>query len=460
MLAHFISFLVLFAPVAGSRHATAPIPSGPRPSSSTMRLMTTETTTAAEPCCSYDQSAPLAENFYLYWSVLSTDRVRFAMQFDDETRSAAIGFSNTEYMIGSTAVVGSCVGGELAINSYNINGKELDEVVETTTDLGSPFCEVDDSGKVFIHFSVPVETKDYVVALDGGQYFIYALGSDSTGFSLWTWGTTGVVSLNLVTGQLERLVPGLDMVDAHACLMTLGFGVFMTIGAIVGRFGRLLLNYKVCGIAAWKLLFRPMQILGLMMVIPGLFVAVGMVEDKGNAHLASTHAKYGLALLVLCTFQVIGGFAAPREQVGRPMSKTKVGWITFHRALAVFVVFCGFFNMYLGIGRLEQWSGWEGEYDSSRSVVLATMAGIAFFWLVLEALVLWVSNSIPAIVDGKTARGQAGNIKSTPKFIIKDAKESSHQQEAKSPEINIPEGAVRLRQLDTGMIVHLTEEYA
>jgi len=303
---------------------------------------------------------------------------------------------------------------------------------------------------------MPAETDDYVININDNQYIIYAVGSDPTDYSIWTWGQTGAALLNLATGQMVKIVPGLDMVDAHACLMTLGFGIFMTTGAIVGRFGRLLLNYKVCGIPVWKALFRPMQVFGVLMVIPGLFVAVGMVEDRGNAHLASTHARYGLAIVVLATFGVIGGFAAPREHDGRPMSKTRAGWITFHRAVAVFVVFAAFSNMYLGIGRLEEWSGWEGMYDSSRLVVLATMAGIAFFWLVLELMVYWVYSSLPGMVNG----GPEDNMKSNPKFIMKDTKEAPIKNEAKSPEICIPDGAVRLRQLDTGMIVHLTEEYA
>jgi hypothetical protein len=101
--------------------------------------------------------------------------------------------------------------------------------------------------------------------------------------------------------QLPALLPYQKMLMAHAILCGIGFLIVLPIGALIGRWLRLVTN-------SW---FRAhwffQAVIGLPIIFSGWFLAVGGIAQKEGRHFDDTHKILGLVLIGIYVLQLLLG---------------------------------------------------------------------------------------------------------------------------------------------------------
>ncbi|ESK83385.1 CBD9-like protein [Moniliophthora roreri MCA 2997] len=127
----------------------------------------------------------------------------------------------------------------------------------------------------------------------------------------------GVTALNLASGSSgSRPLSSFEKkFVAHAILCTLGFLLFLPIGALLARYFRTFTP-------VWFKAHWAIQVFAGTVIISGVAVGIQGVSDLGGTHLDDTHMRLGVALFVLyfvqCFLGAIIHFIKPSKFIGRP----------------------------------------------------------------------------------------------------------------------------------------------
>lgn len=148
-------------------------------------------------------------------------------------------------------------------------------------------------------------------------------GSSSTSASIVQHSDMGVTSLNLSGGSSgssgssgsRPLTSYEQKFVAHAILCTLGYLLFLPIGALLSRYFRTFTP-------VWFKAHWAVQVFAGTVIIAGVALGIQGVSDLGGEHLDDTHMRLGIALFVLyfvqCSLGAIIHFFKPSKSAGRP----------------------------------------------------------------------------------------------------------------------------------------------
>eukprot|EP00937_MAST-01D_sp_MAST-1D-sp2_P001786 g1786.t1 len=170
------------------------------------------------------------------------------------------------------------------------------------------------------------------------------------------------------------------LLEAHATLMVLAFGLFLPAGVCAAHFCRAMQHE-----GWWFRLHRAVQATGLVLAIAGFVSIVRVFEARGAGHFYLTHHKLGLGVMVVAVLQPINAvFRPPQAAVGKHIT-----WAVLHKVLGYSVIALGIVNCFLGLG-LDTTQGFPNLRGQTRTFFLTcigTVAAAAVTMLGLVALV-------------------------------------------------------------------------
>jgi len=166
------------------------------------------------------------------------------------------------------------------------------------------------------------------------------LGAYGSGVGLGLHAKRQSVVLNLSSGASEEAsTPNKAVWLAH------GIGAFLAWGILVpSAVKSSLLRSVFPNQQLWFKLHRAFNALAYALFVIIFAIAVATVGREGGGHFRTGHAKMGLAMLILTTFQVLGGVLRPHlPSSGEEKTVKRRGWEAAHRIVGTVLLACAFF---------------------------------------------------------------------------------------------------------------------
>ncbi|RXW25643.1 hypothetical protein EST38_g232 [Candolleomyces aberdarensis] len=222
---------------------------------------------------------------------------------------------------------------------------------------------------------------------DTRQSIIYAFGTTNPGSSApnarllqhTSYGTT-TLDLSKVTGGSSTTTPGSGSSSteltsnqrtlfAHAIIATLGFLLFLPIGALLPRYLRTFVAGPTWFKSHWIIQF----LFGGITIIIGVALGIAGVSNRGAVHVNTTHKRLGIVLFALYFLQVgIGAFihwVKPRQPRARPPQNY------FHAILGLIIIALAFYQVRTGFR--NEWPRATGRDDVPNGVNI-----VWYIWVV------------------------------------------------------------------------------
>ncbi|KDQ15108.1 hypothetical protein BOTBODRAFT_32087 [Botryobasidium botryosum FD-172 SS1] len=149
---------------------------------------------------------------------------------------------------------------------------------------------------------------------------------------------------------------------AHAVLCSLGFLIFLPIGALLARF-------RVVNPYWFKLHFMVQLGLAGPVIIAGWALAVNVVGENGGPHFSDSHQKAGLALFILYIIQVLVGLFIHYVKPSAPRARPPQNY--FHVVIGLSIVALAFYNAHKGYS--YEWPAFTGR---------TTPKGVNIVWII------------------------------------------------------------------------------
>jgi hypothetical protein len=277
----------------------------------------------------YQQNATFLDgNIMLYWNL--PDDVNAAGALIDFAIMGltdgwvGFGISFDGGMIGSEAVIGwvPAVGGQ-DVDIYILGAKSVSDITPITNIPLTSVSAFNDDGVTVIKFTRTLDSGDNLISLDGDTQIVVAYGTTR---SLTQHATDArqQASINFISG--ESTAAGLDpMRVTHACMMVLGWGILLPIGALLGRHRPLIAKYNKgkekedqC---RWWPYHPAFQASGYFLTLMGFILAIIMVGP--GPHFYNFHTIGGLIITILGFIQVVFGRYRPHVPEGYTKGSTK-----------------------------------------------------------------------------------------------------------------------------------------
>jgi len=200
------------------------------------------------------------------------------------------------------------------------------------------------------------------------QVVIYARGDDGT-FSLHKHSglkMRGGQSIDFASGE-SVTVPkrsGPITLMLHAGLMSVAWGAFLPLGAVVAR--------RFRSYATWIFWHKTLQMVGWLLQAVGFLMAILYIEEH-SSHFQSPHTFIGLFIVVIGSLQPVNGLLRPHKpEAGEAKSQTRVAWERIHKGLGWLVIALGILNVLTGCMILAQ----KG-YNSTTVMITAIIAAVS-----------------------------------------------------------------------------------
>jgi len=258
----------------------------------------------------------------------------------------SIAFSNDGKMVGSEAVIGTPVDGNVL--KYIMESKVMsgvERMPESQQTLMDASIEVTDDGQTIMKFTKLMREPGEIEILTGDDnYFLGAYGIDEV---LATHIKRHSVVLNLASGVSEEVAtPYKAAWLAHGIMAFLSWGVFVPF-AVQASVLRAFLPKG----STWIKLHKAFNFIAYALFILIFTIGVVYTSMEGGSHFVNGHQKMGLAMLIMAFGQILAGvFRPPNPAPGEAKAAIRVAWEVGHRVLGVALLACGFWQMDRGIG--------------------------------------------------------------------------------------------------------------
>ncbi|CAI9101139.1 OLC1v1038398C1 [Oldenlandia corymbosa var. corymbosa] len=158
-------------------------------------------------------------------------------------------------------------------------------------------------------------------------------------------GNTGSLSSGGIAASFYRTE---DMKKAHGVLSLLGWGLFLPIGVICGRY----LRHRE---PLWYYVHVVIEFIGFILGVAAAVIGISL-NNKLHVHVVG-HKTIGVFVLVLSILQVIAFFARPSKD-----SKKRRYWNWYHHWTGRLVIFLAVTNVFLGIHVGDAGPAWKIAY--------------------------------------------------------------------------------------------------
>ncbi|CAN1148380.1 Cytochrome b561 and DOMON domain-containing protein At3g61750 [Linum perenne] len=280
-----------------------------------------------------------------------------------------IGFSNNGMMVGSSAMVGWVTKkGIPIIKQYYLQGSRQSQVIPDAGELDlnhippavslhPPQIHLSFQAK----FQAPLVRQPILLAF-GTKYphHNHRLSHhDDKTTILFDFSAPQISAVVINAGEIKR---------NHGVLATLGWGVFLPVGAIVARYLR-------HNDPLWFYLHALIQFIGFLFGLAAIVLGQQLYY-KTNANVPA-HRGIGIFLLALAILQILAFFLRPNKD-----SKIRKYWSWYHRWSGRSALFFAAVNVVLGIHVGHGGSTWKVIYGLIVTAILVAVISLeALLWL-------------------------------------------------------------------------------
>lgn len=319
----------------------------------------------------------------LFWT-LSDNSITIAARGEKKSSYLAIGFGSG--MVNSFAYIGWIDDvGMGHVNTYWIDGKDASSVRQTSENISYVRCR-SENGIITFEFTRPlnpscsgrIECKN-IIDPTTPLKVVWAMGARWSADHLSEKNMHSVTSSKpvlvlLLRGSAEAEQDLRPVLAVHGFMMFIAWGILLPGGILAARY----LKHVKGG--SWYQTHVYLQYSGIAIVFLGILFAAA--ELRG-LYISSSHAKFGLAAIVLACMQPINAYLRPEKATnGEAPSPRRVIWEYFHAITGRFAILAGIVALFTGMKHLGK------RYDSE-NVEGLTWALIVWFLLV-SLLVLYL----------------------------------------------------------------------
>ncbi|KAJ2918043.1 hypothetical protein MD484_g2374, partial [Candolleomyces efflorescens] len=184
-----------------------------------------------------------------------------------------------------------------------------------------------------------------------------------------TTGGTTTSSTPTSGSSASELTSNQRTLFAHAIIATLGFLLFLPIGALLPRYLRTFVAGPTWFKSHWIIQF----LFGGITIIIGVALGIAGVSNRGALHVNTTHKRLGVVLFALYFLQVgVGAFihwVKPRQPRARPPQNY------FHAILGIVIIALAFYQVRTGFR--SEWSRATGRDDVPNGINI-----VWYIWVV------------------------------------------------------------------------------
>ncbi|KAL9191209.1 hypothetical protein ACHAXT_000915 [Thalassiosira profunda] len=344
-------------------------------------------------------------------------RMTVQLLYDGEAW-VGFGVSHKGEMVGSHAVIGEP---GHSVGMYYLDGKDAQYVVEDPTQaLENPAIDFIE-GQTILEFTIALSDFDAgmsssgsgggswaSLSLTGRSTFIWAHGNDGEakrGYHGSNRGPLTIENLLTLSGSEaksfdEHIAPSKSSWVAHGILGFLAWGIFAPLAISTAKLADCevpaFLQEKAAWVSKrWLYIHVGLNAATYTITVIVFSIAVSTINSESFRHWDSGHAKMGLTIFLIATFQIVGGYFRPasgivkrasgeeeseegedeannEEGAEAPATKStkRQAWEVAHALIGVMLFIFGFSQMYSGIQM------YAGRYSNSSPAAL-----LAFFFL-------------------------------------------------------------------------------
>lgn len=298
---------------------------------------------------------------------------------------AAIGFPATpNIMVGATAIIatpcGSCSPTGATIGDYYLAGYTSSDIIESagipvTNMKASSASSTGTDGMITATFTVELPTSN----VDSrSTNIILAEGPvSSSGVFLDHRGSRSSGNIDLLINDNNNAnVTSSSMSSvgqAHAWLMTIGFGVLMPLGVIAA------IGLRAGYGPHWFEYHRYIMLFAFLVVIAGFATGFVHSDEKGEVERISydVHSALGITAFILVSLNVIAGLLRPRKD-----HKKRGVWNVVHHNMGRIGLILAIINIYYALLVVEDdIADWTYiAYSAVLGVMLVVMVGMYGYW--------------------------------------------------------------------------------
>ncbi|KAH7424616.1 hypothetical protein KP509_11G015800 [Ceratopteris richardii] len=161
------------------------------------------------------------------------------------------------------------------------------------------------------------------------------------------------------------------LLNAHAVLNTVGWGILLPCGVIAARY------LKPFADPAWFYAHITLQIFGYALGVAGWITGLNLDDEDAKGGDPGKHGAIGGVLFGICTLQMLALFLRPKKD-----HKIRKFWNLYHYSLAASILILGIINIFEGFEIMSPPAKWRGAYIG----ILVALGGIA---IMLE-IVTWI----------------------------------------------------------------------
>eukprot|EP00550_Attheya_septentrionalis_P002039 CAMPEP_0198290508 /NCGR_PEP_ID=MMETSP1449-20131203/8346_1 /TAXON_ID=420275 /ORGANISM="Attheya septentrionalis, Strain CCMP2084" /LENGTH=661 /DNA_ID=CAMNT_0043989017 /DNA_START=178 /DNA_END=2163 /DNA_ORIENTATION=+ len=313
----------------------------------------------------YDSMVKLSSGLSLHWSFVNGNKSVTMKAIYDGAGWVAIGVTPNGDMIGAEAVIG--LPDEGTVQKYELNDKSTSSItpLEKGQDTLKGTSITQANGKTILKFEkILKESGELEIKAKGETLFMFAVGNTN---ALSFHKHRGAVRLDLSkcgedkkksdTTNLDGLYKQKKMWAAHGFCATVAWAILTPLAISTAWFRTLVPS-------SWIYIHVFSQVMSFSFTVIAVILAVTAMSLADNPrHFSYSHHWMGLLILILASFQVIGGFLRPsvdRRDPYDPEPEPRKNWYELptsprelwhltHRGLGITLLVAGLWQLNNGL---------------------------------------------------------------------------------------------------------------
>lgn len=318
----------------------------------------------------------------VYWMPVNTSSTSITMAVRKQTSGwVAIGFSKrgTYSMVGTDAVIG-WTGMDMQVGSHFLSSKTEAGVTTHPNLVITGTSVAQEAGVTTIIFTRELNSGENPITDLTAVTILTAYHESEDQLVRHSCRAPQALTIDFITGGGEMSGGSSMLKDAHGALMLLGWGVILSYGAIIMRYGK-----KADKKKETFQLHQAFQISGMCVVTAAFIIALVMVD---GSHFSTVwHAQLGLAIMILAYLQFFGGILRPHAKKDSDESTTQRKiFNVLHPATGTILLVTSTINIFLGISIL--WHYW---------VLIVFAIFVAFNMVIVVAMEWYFFDKTPVL---------------------------------------------------------------